>query len=184
MNFLRGLSPFTRLLAVAVLVGAAGSGYWKLRVSPLLSETHRVEKELREVRKQIRHAKTRVEELRREAASSQRWANYASVLKEQSTGKSLRDILATCGTEAGPQVQVRGLRFERGKEADGFLSIAVTFHLEGRYNELMQLLHELDTAFPPIEITSADLRVPDSEEPEGSRQWISADLKGVVHEPL
>jgi hypothetical protein len=183
MMFLKGLSPFTRALAVLVLLGAMASGYWKMRYAPIRAQTQHVEKELGELRQDIRQARTRVERLRQEAATGQRWASYAQVLREQSTGKSLRDILAACGTAAGPEVQVRGLRFERGKEARGFLSIEVSFHLEGRYDELMRLLHELDTAFPPIEITGADLRVPENEE-EDAQHWVSADLEGVVHEPL
>jgi hypothetical protein len=183
MSFLRGLSPITRALALVVLLTALGSAYWKTRLAPLRAQTLRCERDLGSLHKDIRQARQRVEALRREAAANRRWADYAHVLAEQSTGKSLRDLLTTCGSSAGPEVAVRNLHFDRGKARHGFRDIGVSFHLEGRYDELIRLLHQLDQAFPPVEFTGIELKVPDQATP-GEKHWVSAEMKGVVHEPL
>lgn len=183
MKYWNGLSLFTRILAVAVLLTSCGTLYWKMRYAPARETTERREKALGELEGRIDQARRRVDRLRRERAAGQKWANYAKVLDEQSTGRSLRDVLATCGTSSGPDVEVEGLRFERIASGPQFRRLQVSFRLQGPYAELVVLLHELDRAFPPIEITSTDLRVPDDPEGDGDGRVV-ADLEGIIHEPM
>ena len=183
MKLLSGLRPFTRILICVVLMTSALTVYWKARYQGIREDARRHEKSLAELRNAVKQAEHRVQKLRYEAVESRRWAAYADVLDEQSTGRSLRDVLATCGTGAGPDVEVRGLRFERVPGGDGFRRLKVSFRLDGPYSELMRVLHELDRAFPPIEFTSATLKVPENGEEE-AKEDVSAELEGVIHEPL
>lgn len=183
MRYWNGLSLFTRILTVVVVLSSCATLYWKTRYAPALETARRHEKNLDELEEQIDRARRRVDRLRRERAAGQKWASYARVLDEQSTGRSLRDVLATCGTASGPAVEVEGLSFERIASGEQFRRLKVSFRLEGPYTELMALLHELDRAFPPIEITQTDLSVPEGGQDErGDR--VSATLEGIIHEPM
>ena len=124
-----------------------------------------------------------MERLRQEATSSQRWAAYALVLDQQSTGRSLHDILQTCGTQEGPDLEVNEVRFDRLPAKNGFERLGVSFELQGRYPELIRLLHALDAAFPPIEITQTSLKANQVESDSPQPGLVVAELEGVIYEP-
>ena len=173
------LSPFTRLLAIAVLLAAVGGSYARLRLKPQQSELAVVEKEVASLRKDVREARSRVERLEREAELARRWTNYARILEEQSTGRSLRDVIRTCGTDGGPDVEVQTADFERLESGSEFARLGVKMTVRGAYEEIVGLLDELDRVFPPVEITRADLSRIDT---EADGTTVRAELEGIIHE--
>lgn len=182
-GFWNSLSPFTRRLAIVVVAVSAIGLYTKMRLQPQRAEILRQEKRVAQVRGDLQEARKRVDRLRRQATSAERWATYALVLDQQSTGRSLKDVLETCGTKNGPQLNVHDVRFNRVASANGFGRMGVSFQLEGHYAELIRLLHDLDETFPPIEITRTELRLLREQGEQRDRGRIEARLEGVIYEP-
>jgi len=179
------LSPFTRLLAVVVVVAALGGGYTRLRFKPQRAEMVEAQKFEQQLRKEVRKARQRVDRLEQEAHLAQRWSHFASILEDQSTGKSLREIVRTCGTEKGPDVEVEVADFQRQARGGSFARMAVSLTVRGNYGELIKLLDELDRAFPPIEIHKATLErteTDDADTRRGKNDVVVARLDGVIHE--
>ena len=182
IGFWNSLSPFTRALSVIVVVCSILGGYGKLRLQPLRVDLTEVRKLELELGREVRQSRQRVAQLRRESDSALRWESYANILEEQSTGRSLREVLATCGTESGPQVSVLNAHFERQTRSDRFGRIAAELSVRGSYASVIDLLDELDRSFPPIEFMRVELRRPQAEERQQGAT-IVADLHGVIHEP-
>lgn len=179
------LSPFTRLLAVVVVVAALAGGYTRLRFKPQHAELVEARKVEKELRSEVRKARQRVDRLEQEAHLAQRWSHFASILEDQSTGKSLREIVRTCGTDEGPDVEVEVADFQRQARGENFARMAVSLTVRGSYGELIELLDELDRAFPPIEIHKATLErsvTTESDAGRGESDVVVARLDGVIHE--
>lgn len=181
-NFWRSLSPFTRLLAVIVLAFVVLGGYGRFRLRPLRADAIAVGKLERDLAREVQQSRQRVAQLRRESDSAMRWEGYARILEQQSTGRSVRDVLDTCGSEDGPKVSVLNASFERRDRNGGFAQLGADLQVRGEYAAVIRLLDELDRSFPPIEILRAELRRPEITDERNSGD-IVADLHGVIHEP-
>ena len=178
MNYFNKLSPFTRALAIVVVLAAVGGSYYRFRLRPLRADLAANAKQEQALTREVQQSRARVRKLQSQADSAERWSGYAAMLDEQSTGRSLREVLATCGTSQGPGLTVQDARFDRQRHEGPFARLGVEITVEGPYPELIRLLHELDGVFPPIEITRAALRQNDDDSPA-----ISASISGVIHEP-
>lgn len=177
------LSTFTQLLTIVVVVAALAGGYTRLRFKPQQTELVEARKVEQGLQKEVRKARQRVQRLEQEANLAQRWSHFASILEEQSTGRSLREIVRTCGTGDGPDVEVEAADFTRQARGTRFARIGVSLTVRGTYGELVRLLDEFDRAFPPIEIHKATLERPDSAEADGrATDVVVARLDGVIHE--
>ena len=176
------LSVFTRILAVVVFLAAVTGAYTRLRFQPQRDHLAATEKIMRGLRADVRTARERVGELEQEALLAQRWSRFATILEDQSTGRSLRDVVRTCGTEGGPDVTVEKASFDRRTRGASFARMGVSLRVRGSYGELIRLLDELDRAFPPIEITKASLDRPDGDRDPSDSDVVVADLEGVIHE--
>lgn len=181
-SFWLSLSPFTRLLTVVVLSVSVLGGYGKFRFRPLRADTVAVLALEQELAREVQQSRQRVAQLRRESDTAMRWEGYSRILAQQSTGRSLRDVLNTCGTEGGPDVTVLRAHFERHDRTAGFARMGAELQIRGSYAAIIHLLDELDRSFPPIELLRAELRRPDESDPR-SGSTIVADLHGVIHEP-
>lgn len=173
------LTVFTRVLAIVVFVAALAGAYTRLRWQPRQDTLQQTTKDVAALRDDVRHARARVDRLEHEAELARRWSSYARVLDEQSTGRSLRDVIRTCGTERGPDVDVRRADFQRASSGPDFARLGVKLSVRGNYDALIDLLHELDRAFPPIEITRTTLARPEASDTGAA---IEAELEGVIHE--
>ncbi len=180
MKWWSSLSPFTRALAVVVVVSSMGTTYVKRHAKPLRKAV--VEERERHLELQARLHRNRewVDELRNEVNAAQRWAAYADILDQQTTGQSVHDLLQTCKSTDGPDVSVDQVRFESKPGNDRFRHLGLSFNVSGSYPELVRLLHVLDSAFPPVELQSITMEV-DSEQRKGTE--VSASVKGIIHEP-
>lgn len=176
------LSAFTRLLAIVVVLAAVGGGTTRLRFKPQRAELAEAQKIEASLRKDVRKARQRVDRLEREAHLAQRWSHFADVLEEQSTGKSLREIVRTCGTAIGPDVEVQAVDFTRQARGANFARMGVSLSVRGSYGELVRLLDELDRAFPPIELHQATLERTAGSEDAMPSDVVVAKLEGVIHE--
>ena len=181
-SFWNGLSPFTRRFAMLVILCSVVGLYTKARLKPLRAELEVVRASAGELRSEVRRGRERVAQLERESETAMRWASYSRILEEQSTGRSLREILAACGTGDGPPVEVLDARFERHARGARFERMGVRFRVAGEYDAIIDLLDELDRGFPPIELRSARLQRPEAELSDRGHR-IVADLDGVIHEP-
>ncbi|HKK69626.1 MAG TPA: hypothetical protein VKA86_00300 [Candidatus Krumholzibacteria bacterium] len=173
------LTLFTRILAVVVFVSAVAGAYTRLRWNPQQAALELAEKDVTDLGKDVRHARDRVDRLEREAELARRWSAYARVLEEQSTGRSLRDVIRTCGTERGPAVDVRRADFRRRASGPDFARLGVKLSVRGDYDSLIDLLDELDRTFPPIEVIRATLARPEKSTDDTA---IEAELEGIIHE--
>lgn len=180
MGFWNRLSSFTRLLAVVVIVAAVAGAYMRMRWKPLQGELESARTIERELRDDVRARRDRVARLEEEANLARRWSHFASIMESGSTGHSLREIVRTCGTEGGPDVEVERVDFSREAGSGPFNRIAIDLEVRGRYAEIVRLLDELDRSFPPVEITSASVdRLGDGKDATGD---VVARLQGVIHE--
>jgi len=178
------LSPLTRGVVVLVVLTCVGMTYHKQRVQPLQARLADHEDEIAELQDDLDVTLIQVERLRTEANAAERYSSYALILDRQTTGQSFHDLLDHCGTGSRPDLEVRQLEFERVPPERGFPALAVRFQLYGPYQQIVDFLHDLDEAFPPVELTRSSLTLAeDDEELEGTSGWVLAQLEGVVHEP-
>ncbi len=181
MNALKNTSPLTRVLAILVLVAAVGGTWAKQRIQPLRAELERARADENVAARDLRQTRARIRELREEAHAAQRWAGYAAVLEAQSTGRSLREVLATCRQGTGPRLEIERAGFERRPGSAGFGHLGIGLTVRGPYPELVRFLGELDRVFPPVELTRVELTRPQTDDTRS--QGVEARLEGVIHEP-
>jgi hypothetical protein len=153
----RGLSPVTRALAVAVLLGCGGSAYYGHRLRPARVELAHLRQQSGALQRRISDAHDLVETLRSERNEARQWVGYGLILQAQTPGRSLRELLLRCGAGDGPRVQVREAHFEPAPVAQGFARMRFHLVVTGTALEQLQLLRDLDAAFPPVELESAEL---------------------------
>ena len=179
------LSPLTRWTAVMVLLSSLSVVYVKQRWAPLREAVQKQEQSISELRRENQGLARRVEELG-SPQGGQPWshpASYAQVLAQQTTGRSVRDILSSCGSGEELDLNVRDLRFERMQPQGGFQRISASLAVEGRYHALLDLLHELDRAFPPVEVVGVALSAPETRSARSAEVLISAQVEAIIHEP-
>lgn len=184
MNTWKKLSPLTRGIVVVVLLACVGFTYKKQRMDPMAAHMADTEDEISELQDDLDLALIQVERLRTEANAAERYSSYAMILDRQTTGQSFHDLLDRCGTGSRPDLEVRQLEFERVAPERGFPALGVRFQVYGPYHQILGFLHDLDEAFPPVELTRSSLTLAeDDEEVQDTSGWVLAQLEGVVHEP-
>lgn len=181
-GFWRSLSPFTRLLTVAVLCTSVVGGYLKFRATPLRTEAALLARSERELSDEVQELTQRVSELRHEADAALRWENYARLLAEQSTGRSLREVLDRSRIEGGLRAKVVRADFERRNAQEGHGRMHTELVFRGDYAAIIQVLDELDRTFPPIELQHVEVRRPEASQASPVSS-VEAIVRGVLHEP-
>lgn len=184
MNHWRRLSPLTKAVVILVLGTCFGLTYKKQRYDTQQARLADRQSERIDLEDALDSALIQIERLRTESNAAERWASYALVLDHQTTGQSFRDILGRAGKPGRSQLDIRQVEFERTEPRHGFPTVGVRFQVYGPYHRILDFLHEIDNAFPPVELTRSSITLAeDDEELDGHSGWVLAHLEGVLHEP-
>lgn len=179
MNSFTRMSPFTRVLFAAVMLASVGVLFFGQRVRPHRSRMVGLERNLQSAQSEVASAETRIEQLRAQTEEASRYASLSRAISAQTTGRSLHDLIAACAAP-GSQVEILKFTVHDAESGDGVGRRRIELGLRGGFGPVLALLHDLERAFPPIELVTSELHMPEVESARAG--VVQADLVGVLYE--
>lgn len=173
MNFFSQLNPLTKGLALVILLSCAATLYNSQRLEPRRAELERERREATELQERIRDLEHRVAELHTLGEDLARQVRYATLLDQQSPGRTLQGTLGRLREGRGGVQLVEGSF--RPREGGGR---GLHLRVRAGYEQHARLLTELDRAFPPVELQRLQLTLDPQEHRRGD---VVMDLEGVLH---